>query len=80
MDGALDVNMAMTLKQYTGHVTESLWLMLVLGEAPITIGQTCPSKEIVMLQIAEKANFSGCPSGVTICMYMHLVGEGPHLR
>jgi hypothetical protein len=53
VDDAVDVNMAMSLKEYTGVITDtdSLCLMSVVEPAPMTKGHTYPSNEIAMMQI-----------------------------
>ena len=60
----MDVNIAMSLKEYSGVITDSLCLMSVVEWAPMTKGHTYPSKEIAMMRIAEEANFSGCPVSI----------------
>ncbi len=48
-------------KQYTGVLTDTLRMMSVVDEFPLQVGHTFPLKELVLMRIAEEANFCGCP-------------------
>ncbi len=52
-------NAAMEI-EYSGVVDSRLWLMLDVEVTPLLKGHTFPTKEILLIQIAEKGNFCGC--------------------
>ena len=64
VDGSVDVNMALFLKEYSSVITNSLCLMSVVELGPMIKGYTYPLKEIAMMRISEEANFSGCPVSI----------------
>ena len=45
---------------YTGVATDRLRLMTTVEEAPICVGHNYPTKEILMMRIAEEANLKNC--------------------
>jgi hypothetical protein len=45
---------------YSGVVDARLWLMLDVEVTPLLKGHTFLTKEILLIQIAEEANFCGC--------------------
>jgi hypothetical protein len=51
---------AATEIEYSGVVDARLWLMFDVEVTPLLKGHTFPTKEILMIQIAEEANFCGC--------------------
>ncbi len=51
---------AATEIEYSGVVDARLWLMLNVEVTPLLKGHTSPTKEILLIQIAEEANFCGC--------------------
>ncbi len=51
---------AVTEIEYSGVVDARLWLMLDVEVTPLLKGHTFPTKEILLIQIAEEANFCGC--------------------
>jgi hypothetical protein len=46
--------------EYSGVVDARLLLMLDVEFTPLLKGHTFPAKEILLIQIAEEANFCGC--------------------
>ncbi len=60
--GAQDVfgSNATTEIEYSGVVDARLWLMLDVEVTPLFKGCTFPTKEILLIQIAEETNFCGC--------------------
>ena len=51
---------AATEIEYSGVVDARLWLMLDVEVTPLLKGHTFPTKEILLIRIAEEANFCGC--------------------
>ncbi len=51
---------ATTEIEYSGMVDARLWLILDVDVAPLMKGHTFSMKEILLIRIAEKANFCGC--------------------
>ncbi len=51
---------AATKIEYSGVVDARLWLMSDVKVTPLLKGHTFPTKEILLIGIAEKANFCGC--------------------
>ncbi len=51
---------AITEIEYSGVVDARLWLMSDVEVTPLLKGHTFPTKEILLIQIAEEANFCGC--------------------
>ncbi len=51
---------ATTEVEYSGVVDAQLWLMLDVEVTPLLKGHTFPTKEILLIRIAEEANFCGC--------------------
>ncbi len=51
---------AATEIEYSGVVDARLWLMLDVEVTPLLKGHTFLTKEILLIQIAEEANFFGC--------------------
>ncbi len=51
---------AATEIEYSGVVDARLWLMSDVEVTPLLKGHTFPTKEILLIQIAEEANFCGC--------------------
>ncbi len=51
---------ATTEIEYSGVVDARLWLMSDVEGTPLLKGHTFPTKEILLIRIAEEANFSGC--------------------
>ncbi len=51
---------AATEIEHSGVVDARLWLMLDVEVTPLLKGHTFPMKEILLIQIAEEANFCGC--------------------
>ncbi len=45
---------------YSGVVDARLWLMLDVEVTPLLKGHTFLTKEILLIRIAEEANFCGC--------------------
>jgi len=45
---------------YTGVLSDKIRLMSQVEESPMKVGHTYPTKEIVLIRIAEEANLSGC--------------------
>jgi hypothetical protein len=52
-------NAAMEI-EYSGVVDCRLWLMLGVDVTPLLQGHTFSTKEILLIRIAEEANFCGC--------------------
>ncbi len=46
--------------EYSGVVEARLWLMLNVEVTSLLKGHTFPTKEILLILIAEEANFCGC--------------------
>jgi hypothetical protein len=46
--------------EYSGVLYESLRLMTDVEMSPILVGHTFPTKEVLLIRIAEEANFCGC--------------------
>jgi hypothetical protein len=46
--------------KYSGVVDARLRLMLDVEVTPLLKGHTFPTKEVLLIQIAEEANFCGC--------------------
>ena len=46
--------------EYSGVEDARLWIMLDVEVTPLLKGHTFPTKEILLIQIAEEANFCGC--------------------
>jgi hypothetical protein len=46
--------------EYSGVVDARLWLMLDVEVTTLLKGHTFPTKEILLIQIAEETNFCGC--------------------
>jgi hypothetical protein len=46
--------------KYSGVVDAQLWLMSNVEVTPLLKGHTFPMKEILLIRIAEEANFCGC--------------------
>ncbi len=46
--------------EYSGVLDDQLWLMSDVEVTPLLKGHTFPTKEILLIQIAEEANFCGC--------------------
>jgi hypothetical protein len=46
--------------EYSGVVDARLWLMLDVEVTPLLKGHSFPTKEILLIRIAEEANFCGC--------------------
>jgi hypothetical protein len=55
---------AATEIEYSGVVDASLLLMLDVEVTPLLKGHTFPTKEIVLIQIAEEANYCGCQNAI----------------
>ena len=55
-----DVQAYDTSEEFTGVVVEKIRLQTQVEETPMMVGHTYPTKEIVLLRIAEEANVSGC--------------------
>jgi hypothetical protein len=51
---------ASTEIEYSGVLDDRIWLMSDVEVTPWLKGRTFPTKEIVLIQIAEEANFCGC--------------------
>jgi hypothetical protein len=51
---------ASTEIKYSGVLDDRLQLMLDVEVTPLLKGHTFPTKEILLIQIAEKATFCGC--------------------
>jgi hypothetical protein len=51
---------AATEIEYSGMVDARLWLMLDVEVTPLLKGHTFPTKEILLIRIAEEANCCGC--------------------
>jgi hypothetical protein len=51
---------AATKIEYSGVADARLWLMLDVEVTPLLNGHTFLMKEILLIQIAEEANFCGC--------------------
>jgi hypothetical protein len=51
---------AATEIEYSGVVDARLWLVSDVEVTPLLKGHTFPMKEILLIQIAEEANFCGC--------------------
>ena len=51
---------AATEIEYSGVVDARLWLMLDVEVTPLLKEHTFPTKEILLIRIAEEANFCGC--------------------
>jgi hypothetical protein len=51
---------ASTEIEYSGVLDDRLWLMSDVKVTPLLKGHTFPTKEILLIQIAEEANFCGC--------------------
>jgi hypothetical protein len=51
---------AATEVEYSGVVDARLWLILDVEVAPLLKGHTFSTKEILLIQIAEEANYWGC--------------------
>jgi hypothetical protein len=51
---------AATEIEYSGVVDARLWLMLDVEVTPLLKEHTFPMKEMLMIRIAEEANFCGC--------------------
>ncbi len=51
---------ATTEIEYSGVVDARLWLMLDVEVTPLLKGHTFPTKETLLIRIAEEANFCGC--------------------
>ena len=49
-----------TSDEFTGVLVEKLRLQTQVEDTPMMVGHTYPTKEIVLLRIAEEANVSGC--------------------
>ncbi len=45
--------------QYTGVTSGLLWLMTEVRDTPLLSGHTFPSKEVLLIHIAEEANLFG---------------------
>jgi hypothetical protein len=52
-------NAAMKI-EYSGVIDARLWLMSDVEVTPLLKGHTFPAKEILLIRIAEEANFCGC--------------------
>ena len=55
-----DVQAYDTSDEFTGVLVEKIRLQTQVEETPMMVGHTYPTKEIVLLRIAEEANVSGC--------------------
>ena len=45
---------------YTGVLSDKIRLMSQVEDSPMKVGHTYPTKEMVLIRIAEEANLSGC--------------------
>ncbi len=59
--GDLVVDVGQDTEHHTGVLTDTLRMMSEVDEFPLQVGHTFPSKELVLIRIAEEANFCGCP-------------------
>jgi hypothetical protein len=64
-------------EQYTGVVVDSIRPMSSVGDYPMAVGHSYPSKEVALIRIAEEANYSGCQIGIgrSDLMRVHAYGR-----
>jgi hypothetical protein len=72
----VDATMIVQEKQNSGVLVESLSLMSVVADSPMAVYHTYPSKEIVLIRIAEEANYSGCAVSIGRSDFMRVHAYG----
>jgi hypothetical protein len=61
---------------YTGVLSDKIRLMSQVEDSPMKVGHTYPTKEIVLIRIAEEANLSGCMIKIARSCSQRVIASG----